>query len=110
VKQSCDILEMPLYRVNSAFTPNKALTEDEKQKLVNDQLNKVRRIYLQLLNKKKTEDEIELDRDFLNAKEELTRLRERFGLVETYNQSNNNRRSRKSRKSRKNRNRNTRKH
>jgi hypothetical protein len=110
VKQSCDILEMPLYRVNSAFTPNKALTDDEKQKLVNDQLNKVRRIFLQLLNKKKTEDEIESDIDFLNAKEELTRLRERFGLVETYNQSNNNRRSRKNRKNRTNRNRNTRKH
>ena len=110
MKQSCDILEMPLYRVNSAFTPNKALTDDEKQKLVNDQLNKVRRIFLQLLNKKKTEDEIESDIDFLNAKEELTRLRERFGLVETYNQSNNNRRSRKNRKNRTNRNRNTRKH
>jgi hypothetical protein len=104
---------MPLYRVNSAFTPNKALTEDEKQTLVNDQLNKVRRIFLQLLNKKKTEDEIESDTDFLNAKDELTRLRERFGIVETYNHSNNNRnnrRSRKNRKNRKSRNRNTRKH
>lgn len=101
---------MPLYRVNSAFTPNVALTEYEKQTLVNNQLNEVRRIFLQLLNKKKTEDEIESDPDFLKAKQELVNLKKHFGIVETYNASNNNRNNRRTRKNRKNRKRNTRKH